>query len=238
MIILDGMRVWWKLLVASALVVAAACSEPAAPAAAPMSASSGDEQEVAGETRAIEPVAASEPGAGPDAAPPTTPPNGSVFLNGVELSAPDLAELGAIFNAAPEPGHYWYDGHSGLWGLDGHGPCGVTKPELRTPAALVPDAAQGHTLAYVNDRLLTETELTAVATLLGWELPVTGRYPGRYVLGADGALYSAQGRYLGNVAAAARRMAAGTPPAATKCIWFHLYEGTAPLGRDVNVSCD
>jgi hypothetical protein len=77
-----------------------------------------------------------------------------------------------------------------------------------------------------------------MATLLGWPLPADDRYAGHYTLDAEGALNLFKGRYLGNVAAAAAREAAGAEPGLTRCTWYRLHEADGVLGRDVTIACD
>jgi hypothetical protein len=161
-----------------------------------------------------------------------------VFVNGARLSGPDLAELGAIFGQQPLAGRYFYDAESGLWGLEQHGAGGVTKPGLRSPAPLDPTGSRGATGVFVNGRELPQGELHALAVLLRWPEPASGAYVGRYRLDAEGGVYSAQGRYLGNAADAARRAAQNAAPSASQCVWFDLHEPRRTFGQDVTLSCD
>lgn len=187
------------------------------------------------------PGPAAEPSTEPEPASPAPPPlsdQGLVFVNGAQLAPPDVAELYAIFGATPASGRYWYDALSGLWGLEGHGAGGVTRPGLRTAAPLPPEASAGNSGAFVNGRQLPGTELTVMATLLSWPLPADSRYSGHYTLDGEGALNSAKGRYLGNVAAAAKRVSAGEAPGAILCVWYHLHEPDETFGRDVTIACD
>jgi len=217
------------------VVLAAACSRPEPPPAAD---TSGAEQPAPGPALvSAGPSTASDPG-GLSAPAPAPTDAALVFVNGVQLESPDLAELSAILGAPPESGRYWYDATSGLWGLEGHGAGGVTRPGLRTAAPMPPDASAGTSGAFVNGRQLPLTELTAMATLLSWPLPADSRYAGHYTLDGDGALNSFKGRYLGNVAVAAKRLSAGEAPGAILCTWYHLHEPDAQFGRDVTIACD
>ena len=222
------------------LLLAAGCAQPAPPSAA--SDTSGAEGSGASDpatTVSVErdPQSSSEPSSAPVAPAPAAELE-LVFINGVQLASPDLAELTATVGAAPVSGRYWYDATSGLWGLEGHGAGGVARTGLRTAAPLAAEASAGTSGAFVNGRQLPVTELTAVATLLGWPLPADSRYIGHYTLDGEGALNSQKGRYLGNLAAAAKRAARGEPPSAKLCILFHLHEPDAPFGRDVTIACD
>ena len=212
---------------------------PAAIADTSSAQTAGAEQAPVDGTLSSAPEPATQPSPAPLGAPePTTSDSGGpVFVNGAQLAAPDLAELYAVLGAAPLPGRYWYDAVSGLWGLEGHGAGGVTRPSL-TAAPLPPQTSAGTSAAFVNGRQLPVAELTAMATLLAWPLPVEGRYSGHYTLDGEGALNSGRGRYLGNVAAAAKREAGAVQSGATLCIWYHLHEQDGALGRDVTIACD
>jgi hypothetical protein len=216
------------------------CAQPEPPQAA--AETSGAEPSSAPAPVAIDGTLppASDPGSAPASVTPQPEPatdTGFVSVNGVALTAPDFAELQAVLGGIPKPGRYWYDAASGLWGLEGHGAGGVTRPGL-TAAPLPADASAGASAAFVNGRQLPATELTAIATLLEWPLPADGRYSGHYTLDGDGALNSAKGRYLGNVAAASKRRAAGETPGAVHCIWYHLHEPDEILGQAVTIACD
>jgi hypothetical protein len=210
-----GIRVWHS---ASFVVLLASCVRSEPPPRSPPSFETGG-----AERAPVEPVdgtldppparSASPARDASDAAasPSTAAEAGPVFLNGVQLTEPDFAELEAILGQRPLPGRYWYDAVGGLWGLLGHGAGGVTRPGLT--AALLPiDASAGTSGAFVNGRELPTAELAVMATLLGWPLPADDRYAGHYTLDAEGALNLFKGRYLGNVAAAAARGAAGAEP--------------------------
>jgi hypothetical protein len=219
------------------VLLCAACTQPESPAAGSDTQGGERTSAEAGETTVSverDPQLTPEPAV---AAPPAADLE-LVFINGVQLASPDLAELTATVGAAPVSGRYWYDATSGLWGLEGHGAGGVTRTGLHTAAPLAAEASAGKSGAFVNGRQLPVTELTAMATLLSWPLPADSRYSGHYTLDGEGALNSFKGRYLGNLAAAAKRAAGTEPPSAKLCIWFHLHEPDAPFGRDVTIACD
>ncbi len=223
------------------LLLVAGCAQPAAPSAT--ADTSGAERPSGGDTATTvsverDPAPSSEPAAEAPVAAAPAAELPLVFINGVQLASPDLAELTATVGASPVSGRYWYDATSGLWGLEGHGAGGVARTDLRTAAPLAAEASGGTSGAFVNGRQLPVTELTAMATLLGWPLPADSRYTGHYTLDGEGALNSQKGRYLGNLAAAAKRAARGELPSAKLCIWFHLHEPDAPFGRDVTIACD
>lgn len=162
-----------------------------------------------------------------------------VQLNGVQLGEPDFRELEVRTGMRPEAGHYWYDARSGLWGLIGHGPGGLTHPGLRA-AELPRDASAGTSKIVINGRALTRTEERILLELLGWPADDTAAYAGSYTLDADGKLHRARGRYLGNLATRATRARASGKYADLKlaCALALLGSEPGPLGRSVSVNCD
>jgi hypothetical protein len=169
---------------------------------------------------------------------------GPVYVNGLKLADPDLRELEARLGQPPEPGRYWYDEKSGLWGLMGHGAGGVTKAGLRA-GPLPSDASVGtsggtpggSTGVLINGREITRTELSVLARLVSWDEPKTGQYTGRYTLDENGQLYGPANRYLGNLVQAAARIQAAVT-AKSECAWLRLSAKEDSLGRAVTVACD
>lgn len=158
----------------------------------------------------------------------------AVTINGRALGEPELHELEAELGHAPEPGRFWYDARSGLWGLFGHGAGGVTRAGVRADP-LPSDASAGASAVLVNGREITPAEVRVLARLLGWPEPKPGDYAGRYVLESDGQLYGPANRYLGNLQHAAERIATGN---AAECAWLHLGDHRGALGLAVTVACD
>jgi hypothetical protein len=167
-----------------------------------------------------------------------SPAAADVYLNGAKLTEPDLRELEVRVGERPESGRYWYDAKSGLWGLLGHGPAGLTKPRLRAEP-LARDASGGATSVVVNDRELRAAELAALVKLLGWDAAQLDRYAGRYSLDDRGGLYGPGNRYLGNLASLAQHAHAGrSGPDAAECVWLHLGSPSGALGRGATLVCD
>jgi hypothetical protein len=160
-----------------------------------------------------------------------------VRINGVLLGEPDLARLEVVVGGRPEPGRFWYDARSGLWGLIGHGAGGVTKPGL--PAApMLADVSRGGSRVRVNDRLITLTERRVMVRLLGGSEKDSVTYIGQYTLDEQGKLYRLGGAYLGNLARAAEKLRAKGAPELEHCAWLSLGHRRGVLGRGVTVACD
>jgi hypothetical protein len=102
-----------------------------------------------------------------------------VVVNGTLLSPKDLAALKRAAGGAVQPGRYWYDEVSGLWGAEGHPISGQIAPNLELGGPLAEDASQGKTGVFINGRHLPAAEVD-VLRHLGEVMP------GRYWMNADG----------------------------------------------------
>jgi len=105
-------------------------------------------------------------------------PSVHIVVNDRVLSPQVLATLGVQPGVIP-PGRYWYDTHTGAWGLEGSGTLGFVVAGL----ALGPMKAQasgGRTGVFVNGRQVTHAELAGLAHL---NITVI---PGRYWCRANG----------------------------------------------------
>lgn len=106
-----------------------------------------------------------------------------VLVNGAVLDASTQQALEARYGTRIQPGRYWYDSISGLWGIEGGPSVGQIVPGLR----LAPMTANvsvrtwwQRTLVYVNGREIHPRELAYLRDLYG------SVYPGRYWMDARG----------------------------------------------------
>ena len=109
---------------------------------------------------------------------------GDIYVNGERLSEETISALKQIHGIPPtvpiEPGRYWYDPMSGLWGVEGGPAMGQLLPELRVGGRLQADASNGRTGVYINGRQLHQLEVQYLQRLFGYVIP------GRYWLTAQG----------------------------------------------------
>jgi hypothetical protein len=98
-----------------------------------------------------------------------------ILINGQALTVDEIAYYGVDL----PPGRYWYDGVSGLWGIEGDGYAGQIVAGLPLGGPLQPDASRGDTGVFFNNREIHGDELAELLQIFA-EVP-----PGRYWLGAD-----------------------------------------------------
>lgn len=104
-----------------------------------------------------------------------------VVVNGVRLSNRELAQLVLMAGGQPvEPGCYWYDKRSGMWGWEGQPSAGDLPPDLDLGGALRADASAGDSGVLMNGRELTTLEVQRFGAIGG------PRRPGRYWMNARG----------------------------------------------------
>src|SRR5690348_8518305 len=104
---------------------------------------------------------------------------GAVVVNGAALGDGDVRALEAWYGEV-QPGAYWYDTVSGLWGHVGGPADGQILAGLDLGGPLRSDASNGHTGVFFNGRQLHDSEVAYLQRLFG-------RVPqGRYWLGPDG----------------------------------------------------
>ncbi len=85
----------------------------------------------------------------------------------------------AYYGVELPPGRYWYDGVSGLWGVEGGPSMDQTAAGLPLGGPLQPDASMSDTGVFINGREIHADEVAELLRMFG-EVP-----PGRYWLGAD-----------------------------------------------------
>lgn len=109
-----------------------------------------------------------EAGSGPRHSPAET--LSAVTINGVQLTAAELARLEAMGETRIPAGSYWYDSVSGAWGFAGGPARGFAKPELLGRAPLRASASGGGdgnlTGVYVNGREIHPLDLAALKRLV------------------------------------------------------------------------
>lgn len=84
-----------------------------------------------------------------------------ILVNGRKLCLKELMRLRSCSNPPRnlEPGSYWYDRVTGLWGKEGHGPCQIITPQLQVgEQKMKQDASNGNKKVTINGREITGAE--------------------------------------------------------------------------------
>jgi hypothetical protein len=99
------------------------------------------------------------------------PPGGSgrVVINDHVLSDSEIRAFRNYYGVEPQPGNYWYDPESGLYGRIGYGAAGFINPGHQF-GTLDPEASGGNTGTYLNGRELTYEELYYIESYYGMDL--------------------------------------------------------------------
>jgi hypothetical protein len=93
--------------------------------------------------------------------------NGTVIINDVKLSNRQLKELENTYGIKPQPGNYWYDVKSGLYGVVGYPSYGFMFPDHNF-GQLNRNASNGNSGIIVNGRELPQSEWTIWSYMLGY----------------------------------------------------------------------
>ena len=84
-----------------------------------------------------------------------------VVINRLELTAEQLTQLEWQLGTKVQPGRYWYDSRSGLWGWEGNPSIGQLPPGM--PSAPLPeDVSTGGTNVFINGREIHPSEYWAL----------------------------------------------------------------------------
>lgn len=105
----------------------------------------------------------------------------AVIVNGIALSRETLAALQRLYPVPIQPGRYWYDDVSGVYGIEGQPVTGQMSPGLRLGGRLRADASRGTSGVFINGRQLTNGEKIYIERAC--RTPVV---PGRYFVNALG----------------------------------------------------
>ena len=105
----------------------------------------------------------------------------AIIVNGVPLTAETVIALQRLYPVAIPPGRYWYDGFSGVYGIEGAPVTGQMLPGLGLGGPLRGDASRGTSGVFINGRQLTFGETAYIAQACS--TPVV---PGRYWVNAQG----------------------------------------------------
>jgi hypothetical protein len=103
-----------------------------------------------------------------------------VRINGSVITPELLQEFEALYGVQPVPGDYWYDAHSGLYGIMGQPAAGMMLPGHML-GQMPENASGGNSGVFVNGRQLTMVEVNYIAAFLQ-----TPAIPGRYWFDAYG----------------------------------------------------
>lgn len=131
-----------------------------------------------------------------------------IYINGRLADLGIIQQLERQYNIRVQPGSYWYDPVSGLWGMWGQSNSGYILPGFTAWGELPWNASGGSTSVFVNGRAIHPTELRYLKSLG----PV---YAGRYWLDARGNYGLEGGAMMGNLVQAARNSNRGNSGGST-----------------------
>ncbi|NND34423.1 MAG: hypothetical protein HKN76_17695 [Saprospiraceae bacterium] len=105
----------------------------------------------------------------------------NIVINDYKLHAEDLLDLSQTDEVYLQPGHYWYDTRSGLFGHKEEPLMGTLKPGHNF-GSLSAQASNGDSGVFINGRELQEEEALQLSRLFCYYR----KMPGRYWLDASG----------------------------------------------------
>jgi hypothetical protein len=126
-----------------------------------------------------------------------------VVINAVRLSDAEVQGLERQYRVTLVDGDYWYDRHSGAWGMRGGPTVGFTVAGIRLGGPLRADASGGNSGVFINGRELHQYDVIALMQLG----PV---YRGRYWVDGQGYFGVEGGPALGNLWLLARSAGRGS----------------------------
>jgi hypothetical protein len=103
----------------------------------------------------------------------------AVVVNGRALDAAARQAIERRTGLPLQPGRWWYDARSGLWGAEGQGAAGLAPAGIDVGAPLPPQASGGRAGVFFNGRSLADAEIA-------WLMTLGPVWPGRYWLDAMG----------------------------------------------------
>ncbi len=106
--------------------------------------------------------------------------NNAVIINEIVLTNEQIDELEQIYGIRPQPGSYWYDARSGLYGAAGYSAYGFMYPGHNL-GRVRRDASGGNTNVVVNGRELHQSEWLVWSYILGYWIQ-----PGNYWMDENG----------------------------------------------------
>jgi len=129
---------------------------------------------------------------------------GDVIINNKALTKEQIAEIGKTYGIKPQPGNYWYDAKSGLYGVVGYQAYGFMLPNHNF-GTMDRNASNGNTGVFVNGREIPIAEYTVWSSMVGNWIQ-----PGSYWLDHTGnAGYEGNPMPVINLYQAAQQRAAG-----------------------------
>ena len=102
-----------------------------------------------------------------------------IFVNGERLPPATIQALEYQYRVRLQPGCYWYDRLSGMWGLEGGPTVGQIFPGLALGGPLRANASGGNTGVFINSRELHQAEVAYLQRC-------TPVFQGRYWMNAAG----------------------------------------------------